>query len=173
MAITNVSSTNPLDQLARALANQFDANKDGTLTTGEFTSFLTQFLGSANALSTTGSNAVATDAATTATGLKGGTVAPTMLGFNSRKLADEGHDTVKYMFGRVAQRYSLESVHDKSTAEALLNTMKDDLAAEGLDVLAIEKDKIKIKDSAGKEVWLDVINSANTTHAAWQWLHIR
>jgi len=39
--------------------------------------------------------------------------------FDSRKIADEGHLTVKYRFARVAKQYSLESVTDKTKAEEL------------------------------------------------------
>jgi len=173
MAISSVSSGNPLDQLARALVSKFDANQDGQLTTEEFTSFLNQFLGSsANALAN-GTKTGGFDGSATANGLKNGTVRPPMRGFNAQKLADPNHDTVKYMFGRVAQRYSLESVHDKQSAEALLNSMRDDLKAEGLNVLDVSKDKIKILDNAGQEAWIDVVNSAATNHPAWQWLDTR
>ena len=39
MAINSVQSTTPFDQIARQLVDRFDANKDGQLTTEEFTSF--------------------------------------------------------------------------------------------------------------------------------------
>jgi len=175
MAINSVPSVtaNPLDQLAKALVTKFDANQDGQLTTAEFTSFLSQFLGSsANAL-TNGTRTGITDGTATANGLVNGTIPPPMRGFNAAKLADPNHDTVKYQFGRVAQRYSLESVTDKKSGEALLNSMKDDLKAEGLNVLAVEKDKIKILDNAGQEAWIDVINSASSGHPSWQWLDTR
>ena len=74
--------------------------------------------------------------------------------FDSRKVADPGHLTVKYKFAKVAKQYSLESVTDKTKAEELLKQMKADLTATGLNVLDISKDKIKIKDDAGQEVWL-------------------
>jgi hypothetical protein len=44
MAISHVSSTNPLDQLAKSLVDRVDANGDGPLTTQEFTSFMTNLL---------------------------------------------------------------------------------------------------------------------------------
>ena len=44
MSINTVQSTTPFDQIARQLVDRFDANKDGQLTTEEFTSFLSNFL---------------------------------------------------------------------------------------------------------------------------------
>jgi len=164
MAINSVQSTTPFEQIARSLVDRFDANKDGQLTTEEFTSFLSNFL-----TTTASPNASPTGVAASSNGLKVGTVKPAMLGFDAGKIADEGHLTVKYRFARVARQYSLESVTDKAAAEALLNQMKGDLQAAGLNVVDISKDKIKLKDDAGQEVWYDVIRAAGSGHAkGWQ-----
>src|SRR4030095_16169594 len=124
MAISSVSSSNPLDQLAKSLVDRFDANGDGQLTTQEFTSFLTNFLnsvapGAANAATVNTASATATQPLRSLGGS-----APQMSGLHASKLADLSHDTLKYRFGRVAQQYSLDSVTDKASAEALLNSMK-------------------------------------------------
>ena len=175
MSINTVQSTTPFDQIARQLVDRFDANKDGQLTTEEFTSFLSNFLTSTvtpNAAPNGAANGVVAGAGTN--GLKLGTVKPNMDAFDSRKIADEGHLTVKYRFARVAKQYSLESVTDKTKAEELLNQMKADLTAAGLNVLDISKDKIKIKDDAGQEVWFDVIRAAGSGHArGWQFSDTR
>ena len=175
MSINTVQSTTPFDQIARQLVDRFDANKDGQLTTEEFTSFLSNFLTSTvtpNATPNGTANGVVAGAGTN--GLKLGTVKPNMDAFDSRKIADEGHLTVKYRFARVAKQYSLESVTDKTKAEELLNQMKADLTAAGLNVLDISKDKIKIKDDAGQEVWFDVIRAAGSGHArGWQFSDTR
>ena len=168
MSINSVQSTNPLDQIARQLVDRFDANKDGQLTTEEFTSFLSNFLTTAATPKGT-ANGVAAGAGTN--GLKLGTVKPNMNAFDSRKIADPGHLTVKYKFAKVAQQYSLESVTDKTKAEELLNQMKANLTAIWLNVLAISKDKIQIKDDAGRELWYDVIQAAGSGRArGWQFL---
>jgi hypothetical protein len=172
MAINSVSSSNPLDQLAQALVSRFDANKDGQLTTEEFTSFLSQFLGSAGSALTNGHANGVTSGTATANGLHG-TIPPVMRGFDAGKLADLTHTTIKYQFARVAQQYSLESVHDKTSGEALLNSMRDDLTAAGLNILDIKGDSIKIKDDAGQEAWIDVIQSCGGGNPAWQWLDTR
>jgi len=171
MAINSVQSTTPFDQIARQLVDRFDANKDGQLTTEEFTSFLSNFL-TTPATPSGVANGVAAGAGTN--GLKLGTIKPNMAAFDSRKVADPGHLTVKYKFAKVAKQYSLESVTDKTKAEELLNQMKADLTAIGLNVLDISKDKIKIKDDAGQEVWYDVIRAAGSGHArGWQFSDTR
>ena len=172
MAINSVQSTTPFEQIARSLVDRFDANQDGQLTTEEFTSFLSNFLTSAAVPS--GNATGLTAAALPGNGLKLGTIRPTLEGFDGAKLADPGHLTAKYKFARVAQQYSLESVTSKAAAESLLNTMKADLTAAGLEVLDVSKDKIKIKDDAGQEVWFDVIRAAGSGHArGWQFSDTR
>jgi hypothetical protein len=166
MSINSVQSNTALDQLARSLATRFDANNDGKLTTDEFTSFLTQFLGSATNAATTGG----TSTASKSTDGFHGTVRPRMSGFSASKLADLSHTTIKYRFARVAQTYSLEGVHDKASAEALLTSMKPDLEAAGIKVLDVQKDSIQVQDGSSAPVWYDVIWGANGSSPAWQWL---
>jgi hypothetical protein len=165
MAISSVSSTNPLDQLAQSLVSRFDANKDGQLTTDEFASFLTNFLSSVSS-----GNASALGVGTTAAAS-----APKarLEGFDAAKLADLSHKSIKYQFGRVAQNYSLAGVTDKASAEAVLNSMTSDLLAAGVNVLQVKGDSIQIKDDAGQDAWIDVIHGANSGNPAWQWLDTR
>ena len=173
MSINPLQSTSTLNDLASALVSRFDLNKDGQLTTEEFTQFLSMMLGSTG-LSTSGSTTTGTTGTTgTSSTAFHGTVRPTMAGFDAGKLADVTHSTMKYKFGRVAQRYSLESVNDKASAQALLTSMKPDLDAAGLDVLAVDGDSIKVKDDAGQEAWIDVIRGSKSGSPAWQWLDTR
>lgn len=172
MAINSVQSPAPFDQIARSLVDRFDVNKDGLLTTEEFTSFLSNFLTTAAAPA---GKAIGAAAYTPpGSGLKFGTVRPALEGFDDRKLNDPGHLTAKYKFARVAQQYSLEGVNSREAAQSLLNTMKSDLTAAGLEVLEVRNDKIKIKDDAGRDAWIDVIRSASSGRAGgWQWLDTR
>ncbi len=174
MSINPLQSTSTLNDLASALVSRFDLNKDGQLTTEEFTQFLSTMLGSTG-LSTRASTTDSTGSTTGSAGSTGfhGTVRPVMAGFDAGKLADVTHTTMKYKFGRVAQRYSLESVNDKASAGALLTSMKPDLDAAGLDVLAVDGDSIKVKDDAGQEAWIDVIRGSKSGAPAWQWLDTR
>jgi hypothetical protein len=169
MAISSVSSTNPLDQLARSLVDRFDANKDGQLTSDEFSSFLSNFL---NSTATTQGDAQ---------GIARGPVSfakvttkQPLSGFSESKLADLSHNTLKYRFGRVAQTYSLASVTDKASAEAVLNSMNGDLAAANVEVLAVKGDKLQLKDDSGKAIWIDVVRGAAAGGGAgWQWLGVK
>ena len=97
-----------------------------------------------------------------------------MLGFDTQKMADPTHDSVKYKFARVARQYSIEGVTSKDAAEQLLNTMKGDLEAAGLDVLDIKNDKIKIRGDQGQDLWVDVLKAVGSGQAkSWIWLSER
>jgi len=159
MSINPLQSTSTLNDLASALV---------ALTTEEFTQFLSTMLGSTG-LSTPASATGATGTTGTSATTFHGTTRPTMAGFDAGKLADVTHTTMKYKFGRVAQQYSLESVNDKTSAQALLTTMKPDLEAAGLQVLAVDGDSIKVNDN-GQETWIDVIRGSKSGSPAWQWL---
>jgi len=166
MAISSVSSTNPLDQLAQSLVSRFDANKDGQLTTDEFASFLTSFLTSVSSGNASALGASRMPAASASPKAR-------LEGFDAGKLADLSHKSIKYQFGRVAQNYSLAGVTDKASAEAVLNSMTSDLQAAGVNVLQVKGDSIQIKDDAGQDAWIDVIHGANSGNPAWQWLDTR
>ena len=168
MAISSVSSTNPLDQLAQSLVQRFDANQDGQLTTDEFTSFLSSFL---NSISGGNGNALGLSVASTNTA-NAGPKSP-LEGYDMGKISDPSNTHVKYKFGRIAQNYSLSSVTDKASAEALLNSMKPQMEAAGIDVLAIKGDKIQVKDDAGQSAWIDVIRATGSSNTGWQWLDTR
>ena len=140
-------SANLLDQFARTLMTSLDGNRDGQLSTSEFTSFLTGLADTARA---TGPG-------------------PHMVGFNDAKLGNPSHTTVKYLFGRVAQRFSLASVRDKASAEALLLQMRPDLEAAGITVLDVSRDRIQVRDDQGQTAWVDVIRGASAGDPAFQW----
>ncbi|MDB5099746.1 MAG: hypothetical protein JWM80_4167 [Cyanobacteria bacterium RYN_339] len=89
-------------------------------------------------------------------------------GYDSAKLANPDHRTVKYVFGRVASNYPLDSVKDKPAAEALLNKMKPDLIAAGLDVKDVKGDKILVNTPVGDE-WVDVVRGAGSGSPGWWW----
>jgi hypothetical protein len=96
-----------------------------------------------------------------------------MAGFNDAKLGDPSHTTIKYTFGRVAQRYSLASVTDKASAESLLMQMRPELEAAGLTVLDVRKDKTQIQNGQGDTFWADVIRGASAGDPAFQWHDLR
>lgn len=89
-------------------------------------------------------------------------------GFDGRKLADSSHNTVKYLFGRVATHFPLDSVKDHASAEALLNKMVPDLQAAGLEIVGVKRDKLLMKTPLGLES-IDVVRGAGGGNPGWWW----
>jgi hypothetical protein len=89
-------------------------------------------------------------------------------GFDSNKLADSNHNSVKYLFGRVATHFPLDSVKDKAGAEALLNKMVPDLQAAGLDIVGVKGDRLLMKTPLGLES-IDVVRGAGGGNPGWWW----
>lgn len=161
--MSTIGSTSPLTDLAQSLVQKFDTNGDGSLTTQEFTSFLTSFVGS---LGTGGRGASAAADSASHPDRIGGSP---MEGFDFRKIGDPSVTTVKYKFARVAQNWNLNGVTDMAAAESLLNSMRGELEANGVTVLAVSKDKLQILDDFGRPGWVDVIRGAGAPGSAWQW----
>ncbi len=89
-------------------------------------------------------------------------------GYDNQKLSNPDHKTPKYLFGRVAQNYSLDSVKDKASAEELLKKMLPDLVAAGMIIEEVKGDKIKVKTEIGWE-WVDVIRGAGAPNPGFWW----
>ena len=90
-------------------------------------------------------------------------------GYDQTKLDNPEKRTPKYLFGRVAQGFKLDSVQgDKAKAEDLLKAMVPDLQAAGLEVVGVSGDKIQVKTELGYE-WVDVIRAAGGSDPGWQW----
>lgn len=90
-------------------------------------------------------------------------------GYDQAKLDDPEHRTPKYIFGRVAQNFKLDSVQsDKAKAADLLEAMVPELRAAGLEVVGVSGDKIQVKTELGYE-WVDVIRGAGAAKPGWQW----
>ncbi|MGE0487706.1 MAG: hypothetical protein AB7S38_00680 [Vulcanimicrobiota bacterium] len=90
-------------------------------------------------------------------------------GYDSNKLNNPDHKTPKYIFGRVAQHYKLDSVQgDKAKAEQLLTAMLPELRAAGLEVVGVEGDRIQVKTEVGYE-WVDVVRGAGSDNPGWWW----
>jgi hypothetical protein len=167
--MNTIESANPMQDLAQQLVQKFDTNGDGSLTTQEFTTFLTTFMGT---LGPTGYTGTGTGTGTT-TGAGSGIGRGQMEGFDMNKIGDPGVTTVKYKFARVAQNYGLASVNDMGSAQSLLNQMVPELQAAGVTVLGVDRDKIQVLDDSGQSAWIDVIRGAGGANPAWQWLDQR
>lgn len=147
----------PADALARQLMQVFDRNRDGNLTTEEFTSVLRSLVDAQNQANPAPPAASAGIRRT-----------DHLEGFDLNKL-ENGHQTTKYRFARAASEFSLTSVTDKASAEALLNSMRPTFEREGLEVLAVKGDRIQVMHE-GQPIWVDVIRGANSGAPAFQWL---
>ncbi|MBI3927624.1 MAG: hypothetical protein HY319_18945, partial [Armatimonadetes bacterium] len=90
-------------------------------------------------------------------------------GYDQGKLDNPNHRTPKYIFGRVARNYKLDSVQgDKAKAEELLRAMVPELRENGLEVVAVKGDRIQVKTEVGYE-WVDVIRGAGSDNPGWWW----
>lgn len=90
-------------------------------------------------------------------------------GYDQGKLDNPNHKTPKYIFGRVAQDFKLDSVQgDKAKAEELLKAMVPELREKGLEVVSVEGDRIQVKTEHGYE-WVDVVRGAGTDKPGWWW----
>ena len=177
MAITSTATTGTtaVQDLATALMNRYDSNKDSKLSADEFNSFLTNLLGTTGVSSAAGtSTATGAAAATTTTPLTSlgasGNYRHQLEGFDMNKMDNASVQSVKYKFGRVAERYDVNGASSSMAgAESLLNSMTTDLSAAGLTILGVQNDKVQMLDDAGKAAWFDVIRGAGATGCGWQW----
>jgi len=162
MGVTSVSAGESIAKMAQQLFNACDSNRDGQLTAVEFQDLLQSLVTKQPLVNRSSAETSVAPRAVAA-------APPAMEGFDPAKIP--GRQSPKYMFARVAMQQNLSGVNDKAGAEALLEQMRPALKAEGLDVLDIENDRIKIAHE-GKEQWIDVIRAAGTADQAFQWMMI-
>lgn len=161
MSLGNETSPSAVDALARQLIQTFDSNRDGKLTTEEFTSVLRALI-EAKPGAATGTSAAPSSMATF--GIRR---TDHLEGFDLAKL--DASQSTKYRFARAASEFGLASVTDKASAEALLNSMRPAFEREGLNVLAVKGDRIQVLHE-GQPIWVDVIRAAASGVRAFQWL---
>ena len=90
-----------------------------------------------------------------------------MVGFEPTKIP--ARQSVKYQFARAATQFDIESVKDKPSAEALLNSMRPAFEREGLKVLAVKGDRLQV-EIEGQATWVDVIRGSGSGTPAFQWV---
>lgn len=162
MGSVNATASTPIDTLARQLVQRFDSNRDGKLTTEEFTSVLRTLMDAQPSAGT--SAAASATAPVVSAGIRR---TDHMAGFDLAKL--DASQSTKYRFARAASEASLASVTDKASAEALLTSMRPTFEREGLNVLAVKGDRIQVMHE-GQPLWVDVIRGANSGTPSFQWL---
>jgi hypothetical protein len=156
--MSSVNGPIGIDLLTQQLMGRFDRNKDGRLTSEEFTSVLKTLLEAQPAGSIPSS---------TTRAAAGARRTDHLTGFDDRKL--ESSQSIKYRFARAATEFGIESVTDKASAQALLESMRPAFARQGLDVLAIKGDRLQVTYE-GQPLWVDVIRGSSSGSPAFQWL---
>ena len=147
--------------MAQQLMLVFGRNRDGQLTTTEFTSLLSEPLSN---------RTLSSEATATAADGSGATRRTDHLsGFTPAKF--EASQSIEYKFARAAMQFDVSTVKDKAGAESLLNQMRPAMAREGLQVLDISKDKIRIIYE-GQSLWVDVIQGSSSGTPMFQWMPI-
>ncbi len=170
MSTAAVTAQSSVQDLTLQILNQYDTDKNGELSASEFSSVLSALLGNSSA-TTPATVTVPPPSAPSGSGASGTSGLPKseMAGFNYDKIADSTHQTSKYQFARVAWNYDLSTVHDKASAQSLLESMVPELQAAGLNVTAVDTDKIQVSDEYGT-YWVDVIRDYDGSNQAFQWL---
>ncbi|MDP1569159.1 MAG: hypothetical protein Q8L86_04075 [Vicinamibacterales bacterium] len=186
--MNTISNGNPIQELARQLVQKFDTNRDGQLTTQEFTGFLTTFLGSlgkdgaASATATAGSGAGVAQGyqvASAETGLlagRGGGYAYGGFDFNQAAANRDVTKSAKYAFAEATRRAEEQGAgtmwHTKAGAEQFARQyVKPFLEQQGFSVHEIVGDKMRVstRENPGGE-WVDFVENVDGAHPrlAWQ-----
>jgi hypothetical protein len=169
MATIPVQSTNPIQDLASRITKKLDVDGDGNLSSIEFSSFLTQFLG---ALQTQPQNGSATSALNqvlngNATASADRKAVGTMAGFDPIKMANASHDSTKYRIGRILQYYP-------NTPAGLRDALPEiQQIIPGVKIAGSNGDKLDFGsyvDPKGYKIGIiDVLQAAGAGGTAWQW----
>lgn len=154
------ANTNPLTDLVQNLTKRYDADNNGSLSADEFGNFLSQFLNNTNSTFAPGT------AATTRPGADAGPVG-IMEGFDPAKLADPNHNSGKYQVGRILQNFP-------NTPQGLRDALPlIQQLAPNARIIGTHGDKIDFGGYVdGKQNTIgiiDVLRSASTGGAGWQW----
>ncbi len=160
MSTTNaISSTSSMQDLAARITKRFDSDGDGRLSSDEFAGFLTGLMGGLGP---------AGGAVKTASAPQRAPVDP-MPGFDSGKLADTTHKTVKYEVARVLQFYP----HTPAGLQAALPELQALFPT--VSITGSKGDKLDFGDytSNGERIGaVDVIFAAGEGGRAWAWMPV-
>jgi hypothetical protein len=137
------------------ISRSLEGNRAGGLAAGDFQDMLQHMV-----VQQPLANHVETQSATASA------APPLFAGFDMQRLPWD--QTAKYQFARAASRFSLAGVHDGTSAQALLETMRPTLEAQGLPVLDIQNNRLKIMQE-GHEQWIEVIQGAANGTPAFDW----
>jgi hypothetical protein len=168
-------NSNPIDDFVSNVTRRVDANADGNLSSAEFSAFLKQFLGSAGSFADLATSSLAPETPTTPASPTTPATAPlaartpigTMAGFDTTKLGNLSHTTLKYEIGRILQFHP-------NTAEGLRAALPEiQQIVPGVRIAG--EDKLDfgeyVHPEAGRIGVVDVIQSVKGPQGgvAWQW----
>jgi hypothetical protein len=172
--MSTINSVNPMRELAGAIVQNFDGNRDGNLSADEFTSFLSQLLGGATSQQAQAGarqpvpllQSVLFPTETAAATVPRARVG-SMIGFDDTKLNNASHTTFKYQIGRILQYYP-------STKEGLQAALPEiQKLVPGAKIVGTNGDKIDFGDftdaKSGKIGMVDVLVGAATGGRGWAW----
>lgn len=157
---TNVTpSVSPFVDLAKQLTQRFDADKDGKLSSVEFTNLLTQMLGTLAPSTAAAPAATVSSADRKPLGIMGG--------FDPTKLANLKHNSLKYDIGRIL-------MYHPNTPDGLRAALPEiqQIVPEAR-IMAGKGDKVDFGEYVfeGERIGVvDLIFAAGEGGTSWQWL---
>jgi hypothetical protein len=172
MSTSSIQSSRSLDDLASSLIRRFDVDGNGSLSNVEFSSLLSDLIGTLQSKAAPAS-AAATSPATSATAALAAASPATrqpvgaLAGFDSSKLGDPGHTSLKYQIGRILQFHP-------STPAGLQDALAEIRGlVPGVQISGSNGDKLDFGDyvdaKSGRIGVIDVLQGAAIGGVSWQW----
>jgi hypothetical protein len=178
--MSTISSVSSTSDLANSIIKNFDSDQDGSLSKTEFASFLTHLVSGLNdaktsvtddstPISTTTpvlSSLYATASSVSSVTDQTREVVGTMMGFDSAKLADTEHKTLKYEVGRILQGYPNTPAGLQSALAEIQELVP------GATLTGTNGDKIDFGDytESGEKIGVvDVLVGAAAGGRGWAW----
>jgi hypothetical protein len=103
--LDSTRTTTGVSPLIEQIARRVDANGDGSISTSEFSSFLTNLLQSISQAAQGTASTSTTSSFTSSTGSSTDPLPPCPPGWDSQKWVDPTHTTPKYVVGRILAKY--------------------------------------------------------------------
>ncbi|HVT47963.1 MAG TPA: EF-hand domain-containing protein [Vicinamibacterales bacterium] len=103
--LDSTSTTTGVSPLIEQIAQRVDANGDGSISTSEFSSFLTNLLQSISQAAHGTASTSTASSSSSSTGSSTDALPPCPPGWDSEKWVDPTHTTPKYVVGRILAKY--------------------------------------------------------------------
>lgn len=171
MSTSSIQPPQSLQDLAASMMRRFDADGNGSLSSQEFGSLLTDLLGRLQTTPGVGTTSPGFTAASAAAAPEATATARSkvgyMGGFDLVKLNNVNHKTLKYEMGRIMQFYP-------NTPEGLRQALPElQQLVPGVKITGSKGDKLDfgeyVDPEAGRIGVIDVIQAAGLGGVSWQW----